>query len=56
MTVTKKDIVLKIANESGIKQIYVKKIVQKTLDTVTQSLAEGNTVELVCFDPSVYKP
>ena len=49
MTVTKKDIVVKIADDTGIKQIEVKKIVQKTLDDVIESLARGETVELRNF-------
>jgi len=46
---TKKDIVLKIAEETGIKQIDVKKVVQKTLDKVVQALAQGEKVELRNF-------
>ncbi len=38
---TKKDIVLKIANESKIKQIDVKKVVQKTLECIIENLQEG---------------
>ena len=32
MTVTKKDIVMKIAEETGLKQIHVKKVVQETFE------------------------
>ncbi len=46
---TKKDIVLKIAEETGIKQIDVKKVVQKTLDKIIESLAQGEKVELRNF-------
>lgn len=46
---TKKDIALKIADETGIKQIVVKKIVQKMLDTITDILARGETIELRNF-------
>ncbi len=46
---TKKDIVIKIAEEADIKQIDVKKIVQKTLDCIIDSLASGETVELRNF-------
>lgn len=49
MAVTKKDIVLNIANETGIKQIYVKRIVQRALDHITHSLVKGETVELRNF-------
>ena len=46
---TKKDIVLKIADETGIKQIDVKKVVQKTFDHIVMSLARGEKVELRNF-------
>ncbi len=46
---TKKDIVLKIADDTGIKQIEVKKIVQKTFDFIIDSLARGEKVELRNF-------
>ncbi len=49
MAVTKKDIVLKISNETNIKQIDVKRVVQATLDKITDYLAEGQTVELRNF-------
>ena len=46
---TKKDIVLKIADDTGIKQIDVKKIVQKTFDCIIESLSRGEKVELRNF-------
>ena len=46
---TKKDIVMKIAEESGLKQIDVKLVVQKTLDHITNAVAAGTTVELRNF-------
>ncbi|MFA5146007.1 MAG: HU family DNA-binding protein [Candidatus Omnitrophota bacterium] len=46
---TKKEIVLKISEETDLKQIDVKKVVQKTLDHITNSLAKGETVELRNF-------
>lgn len=46
---TKKDIVLRISDETGIKQIDVKKIVQKTFDAIVESLAQFNKVELRNF-------
>ena len=49
MAVTKKDIVLKIASETGIKQIEVKRVVQAALDKITEYLAQGQTVELRNF-------
>lgn len=46
---TKKDIVVWIADETGVKQMDVKKVVQKYLDSVINSLAKGETVELRNF-------
>ncbi len=46
---TKKDIALKIAEETGLKQIDVKKIIQKTLDHIIDLLSKGDTIELRNF-------
>ncbi len=46
---TKKDIVLKIANETKMKQQDIKKVVQKALDCIIDSLVNGQTVELRNF-------
>ena len=46
---TKKDIVLKVASETGLKQLEIKKIVQKSLEAIIASLAAGQTVELRNF-------
>ncbi len=46
---TKKDIVLKVASDTGLKQLDVKKVVQKSLETIVASLAQGQTVELRNF-------
>ncbi|MFC1704154.1 HU family DNA-binding protein [Candidatus Omnitrophota bacterium] len=46
---TKKDIVLKIADETGIKQVDVKKVVQKTFDHIVDSLVRTEKVELRNF-------
>jgi len=46
---TKKDIVLKITEETSIKQVDVKKVVQRTLDQITSALSGGKTVELRNF-------
>jgi len=46
---TKKEIVLKIAEDTNIKQIYVKKVVQNTLDAIVAALTKGETVELRNF-------
>ncbi len=49
MAITKKDIVLKISSETGVKQIDVKRVVQATLDKITAYLSGGETVELRNF-------
>ena len=49
MTMTKKDIVIKVSNETNLTQIDVKKIVQRTLDSIVESLEKGDTVELRNF-------
>jgi len=46
---TKKEIVVKIADESDIKQIDVKRVVQMTFDSIVDSLQKGETVELRNF-------
>ncbi|MEA1898590.1 MAG: HU family DNA-binding protein [Bacteroidota bacterium] len=46
---TKKDIVLKIATETKMKQQDIKKVVQKALDCIIDSLVNGQTVELRNF-------
>lgn len=46
---TKKEIVIKIAEETQLKQVDVKKVVQRTLDHIIDSLTKGETVELRNF-------
>ena len=46
---TKKDIVLKITDMTGIKQVDVKRIVQKTFDVIIDSLIRNEKVELRNF-------
>ena len=46
---TKKDIVLKITDLTGIKQVDVKRIVQKTFDVIVESLIRNEKVELRNF-------
>jgi nucleoid DNA-binding protein len=49
MAVTKKDIVSKVSNETNLTQVDVKNVVQKTFDSITESLERGETVELRNF-------
>jgi nucleoid DNA-binding protein len=46
---TKREIVLKISAMTGIKQVYVKEVVQKTFDIISQSLQNGERIELRNF-------
>lgn len=46
---TKRDLVVRISNETGVVQTQVLDVIQKTLDYVTESLAEGSDVELRNF-------
>lgn len=46
---TKKDIILKVSDASGLKQIDVKKVVQKTLDCIVEALTRGEKIELRNF-------
>ena len=46
---TKKDIVLKITDMTGIKQVDVKKVVQSTFDVIIESLVRSEKVELRNF-------
>jgi len=46
---TKRDIVVKISNDTGLVQHEVFEVVQRTLDLITDSLARGDDVELRNF-------
>src|SRR5688572_23455512 len=48
-TLTKRDLVVKISNETGLVQHQVFEVVQRTLDQITDALAAGETVELRNF-------
>ncbi len=49
MTLTKRDIVIRISEETGLIQTQVFDVVQKTLDHIAESLAKGDKVELRNF-------
>jgi nucleoid DNA-binding protein len=58
-TLTKRDLVVKISNETGLVQHAVFDVVQRTLDHITDALAAGETVELRNFgvlDVKLTKP
>ena len=48
-TLTKREIVLNISNETGMVQHEVFDVVQKTLDQVIEALARGDSIELRNF-------
>ena len=46
---TKKDIVLKISEETGFKQIVVKKVVHKVFEVMLSALYKGEKIEIRNF-------
>ena len=46
---TKRDLVIRISNETGLVQQQVLDVVQKTLDYISEAVAKGETVELRNF-------
>lgn len=49
MTLTKRDLVIRISEDTGLIQQQVLEVVQKTLDYVAEALARGDKVELRNF-------
>jgi len=45
----KRDIVLKISQDTEIKQVIVKNVVQRTFDTIFEALKSGKRIELRNF-------
>lgn len=48
-TVTKRDLVNRISNQTGLTQQQVFDVIQKTLDEITNDLAKGDTVVMRNF-------
>ncbi len=46
---TKRDLVIRISNETKLTQQEVMKVVQKTLDHISEAVSSGKTVELRNF-------
>ena len=46
---TKRDLVVRISNETGLTQQSVYSVIQKTLDMITTKLQDGDSVELRNF-------
>src|SRR5580700_3046840 len=49
MTLTKRDLVIRISGENGLSQQHVFDVIQKTLDYIAEALADGGKVELRNF-------
>ena len=49
MTMTKRDLVIKVARQTSCKQAEVMDIIQLALDTITEELAAGRSVEFRNF-------
>src|SRR5438445_9380977 len=49
MTMTKRDMVIRISNETGLVQQHVLDVVQKTLDYIAEAVSKGEKVELRNF-------
>ena len=49
MTLTKRDLVIRISTETNIPQQQVLEVVQRTLDHISEALAKGENVELRNF-------
>ncbi len=49
MAMTKKELVLIVAKETGLTQVQVKRVIQRMLHHVVEQLKEGNTIELRNF-------
>ena len=46
---TKRELVIRISNETGLVQQQVLDVIQKTLDYISEAVTSGNTVELRNF-------
>ena len=49
MTLTKRDLVIRISTETNVPQQQVLEVVQRTLDYIAEALAKGENVELRNF-------
>lgn len=48
-TITKRELVMKVSNETGLTQQQVFDVIQRTLDSITDELAQGNSVVMRNF-------
>ncbi len=49
MTITKRELVFQVAQKLGMPRSAVDKVVQETLDTLSQALADGERLEIRNF-------
>lgn len=49
MSLTKRDLVMRIGEKTGLKQQAVQHVIQMTLDAITESLTKGESVEFRNF-------
>ena len=49
MTLTKRDLVIRISSESGLAQQHVFEVIRKTMEYISEALAKGDKVELRNF-------
>ena len=49
MTLTKRDLVIRISEETGLVQQQVLDVIQRTLDYIAEAVAKGDNVELRNF-------
>ena len=49
MALTKRDLAISIAKEAGVAQVDAKRVIQRLLDHLIESLKEGKTIELRNF-------
>lgn len=49
MTLTKRDLVIRIAEKTGLTQTQVFEVIQETLENIVKALADGGKVELRNF-------
>lgn len=48
-TITKKDIIDRVAGEHGLKRVLVRKVIQSFLDGIVEELSRGNRIEFRDF-------
>ena len=46
---TKRELIIRIANETELSQVQVRQVVQRTFDHITEALCEGRTIEFRNF-------